>query len=133
MKKNIKGFTLIELLVVISIIGLLSTLAMVALTNARIKARDARRVSDIKQIQTALELYAQDANRYPAILPSVGSVLAYSGNTYMGKIPGNPSPNGCAYGYGGGSSTYVLTFCLESSVSGLGTVNTHTANQDGMR
>ncbi|PIW79613.1 MAG: pilus assembly protein, partial [Parcubacteria group bacterium CG_4_8_14_3_um_filter_48_16] len=54
---NKKGFTLIELLVVIAIIGLLSTLAVVALNNARLKARDAKRIADIKQIQTALELY----------------------------------------------------------------------------
>ena len=52
-----RGFTLIELLVVIAIIGLLSTLAVVALNNARMKSRDAKRVSDVKQIQTALELY----------------------------------------------------------------------------
>jgi len=56
MKKiNQKGFTLIELLVVIAIIGLLSTLAVVSLNNARTKSRDARRVADIEQIQTALE------------------------------------------------------------------------------
>ncbi len=133
MKNTKKGFTLIELLVVIAIIGLLSTLAVVALNNARAKARDARRVSDIKQIQTALELYAQDANGYPTALPGIGSAMVFSGNTYMGQVPGNPSPNGCAYGYSGAGSTYALTFCLESSVSGLGTVNTHTANQNGMQ
>ena len=64
--KNKKGFTLIELLVVISIIGLLSTLAVVALSNARTKARDAKRIADIKQFQTALELFAVDNNgNYP--------------------------------------------------------------------
>ena len=63
---NKKGFTLIELLVVIAIIGLLSTLAVVALGSARVKARDSKRVSDLKQVQTALELYYTDNNAYPA-------------------------------------------------------------------
>ncbi len=65
MQKNNKGFTLIELLVVIAIIGLLSTLSVVALNNARAKARDANRISDVKQSQTALELYFNDCNGYP--------------------------------------------------------------------
>ena len=59
------GFTLIELLVVISIIGILSTLAVVSLNDARGKARDAKRISDIKQVQTALELFLADRNGYP--------------------------------------------------------------------
>ncbi|HOY56342.1 MAG TPA: prepilin-type N-terminal cleavage/methylation domain-containing protein [bacterium] len=134
MKNTKKGFTLIELLVVIAIIGLLSTLAVVALNNARAKARDARRVSDVKQIQTALELYAQDANGYPTNLPSIGSAMVFSGNTYMGQRPGNPSPNGCDYSYSGGGSTYAITFCLESNVGGLSTASTiHTANQNGIQ
>lgn len=60
--KSKKGFTLIELLVVISIIGLLSTLAIVALNNARMRSRDAKRVADMKQLQTAMQLFF-DANR----------------------------------------------------------------------
>ncbi len=60
MKK--KGFTLIELLVVIAIIGLLSTLAVVSLGTARGKARDAKRISDVKAIQTAIEMAKNDNN-----------------------------------------------------------------------
>jgi prepilin-type N-terminal cleavage/methylation domain-containing protein len=60
-----KAFTLVELLVVIAIIGLLSTLSVVALNSARAKARDARRLSDIKQLRTALDMYYDSAGTYP--------------------------------------------------------------------
>lgn len=62
--KNKKAFTLIELLVVISIIGLLSTLAIVSLSSARAKARDAKRYSDINVIRRALDLYYLDNDQY---------------------------------------------------------------------
>ncbi len=58
--KNRKGFTLIELLVVIAIIGLLSTLAVVQLGDARAKARDAKRISDVKQVSTLFEMEGAD-------------------------------------------------------------------------
>jgi prepilin-type N-terminal cleavage/methylation domain-containing protein len=61
-----KGFTLLELLVVIAIIGILSSVIMVSLGNAKIKARDARRLHDISQIQLALELYYDKNGSYPA-------------------------------------------------------------------
>jgi len=60
-----KGFTLIELLVVISIIGTLSSTALVSMKGVRERARDARRVQDLEQLQRALELYYSDHNRYP--------------------------------------------------------------------
>lgn len=59
---NKKAFTLIELLVVISIIGLLSTLAAVALKNAREKAKTTRCRADLKQIVTAIELKRDEYN-----------------------------------------------------------------------
>jgi prepilin-type N-terminal cleavage/methylation domain-containing protein len=65
-----KGFTLIELLVVIAIIGLLSTLAVVSLNGARSKARDAKRLSDVKAISTAIELslVSRDLSGYDKVL-----------------------------------------------------------------
>ena len=64
MKKQ-KSFTLIELLVVIAIIGILAAIAIPSLSNARAKARDARRVTDLDQLAKAMELYFSDNNRYP--------------------------------------------------------------------
>jgi prepilin-type N-terminal cleavage/methylation domain-containing protein len=65
---NIKGFTLIELLVVIAIIGLLSTMAVYAINVARMKSRDARRLADMRQIQTALNLYHDGHNGHKVLL-----------------------------------------------------------------
>ncbi|MFC1594821.1 type II secretion system protein [Patescibacteria group bacterium] len=73
-----KGFTLIELLVVIAIIGILASIVLASLNTARSKARDARRVADIKQLQLALELYA-DSN---SLLYPVGSATCNATTFY---------------------------------------------------
>jgi type II secretion system protein G len=63
-----KGFTLIELLVVVAIIGILATVVLSSLSSARERARDAKRLADVKTIQTALEMYANDnGGEYPMI------------------------------------------------------------------
>lgn len=133
---NKKGFTLIELLVVIAIIGLLSTLAVVALSSARQKARDSKRLSDLKQIQTALELYYTDNNAYPveAVAVTLGSatddcldedgIVAAcdaGGTTYMGLIPADPQTGTTDYAYTAASpgSTYSITATLEGTVGSL--------------
>lgn len=59
------GFTLIELLVVIAIIGLLATIAMVSMNRPRLSARENRRLADIKQLQTALEMFYDANGIYP--------------------------------------------------------------------
>jgi len=64
--KKKEGFTLIELLVVIAIIVMLAGIAMVSLTSARQKARDAKRMADLRQFASALELYATDKGEYVA-------------------------------------------------------------------
>lgn len=79
MVHNKKGFTLIELLVVIAIIGILSTLAVVSLGNARTRARDSKRLADMRAVQSALELYYTDQSRYPA--DAIGTDVCAPGTT----------------------------------------------------
>lgn len=154
---NKKGFTLIELLVVIAIIGLLSTLAVVALGNARQKSRDARRISDIKQIQTALELYLNDNGDYPdEVLASgtcpeaVAAVNVVGGcclqddavgiaaactvtDVYMNTIPSDPDQDGAqvyTYHYDG-TTTYSLGYTLEGDTAGIPS-GSHNATPAGI-
>ena len=61
------GFTLIELLVVIAIIGLLSSVVLASLNGARMKARDVKRIADIRSLQIALESYYNDFGYYPYV------------------------------------------------------------------
>lgn len=55
-----KGFTLIELLVVVAIIGILSSVAVVSLSNARAKASAAKATGDLSQMMMAMELARAD-------------------------------------------------------------------------
>jgi len=63
--KSGAGFTLIEILVVVAIIGILASVILVSVTSARARARDIKRVSDIRQLRTALELYFGNNGEYP--------------------------------------------------------------------
>ncbi len=124
-----KGFTLIELLVVIAIIGLLSTLAVVALGSAREKARDSKRLSDLKQVQVALELYYTDNNGYPEAEDQVlglgnSSCLNSNGfkpvgcpTPYMGIVPVDPGSS--SYNYTGAGESYSILANLEGQIGNL--------------
>lgn len=75
---KIRGFTLIELLLVVSIIGMLSSIVIASLDNARNKSYDAVRKSDLRQMQVALELYYSDHGTYPAETWCDSSIGSYS-------------------------------------------------------
>lgn len=140
MKKS--GFTLIELLVVIAIIGLLATLSVLAFQSSRARARDSRRLADIKQFQSALALYEHDAKKYPEtseVDPAIS--LTHNGVIYMTAIPVPPLPDdGCTgstiYTYEmqivpGASTSYTLEYCLGASAAGV-PAGLNTATPDGI-
>ncbi len=130
--KNRKAFTLIELLVVIAIIGILATVSVIAVGNARTKARDAKRVGNSKQIQTALELYFNDNGRYPTEAEfNSGTIQANTPTglvTYMLTIPSAPLPadgscyngsNQYSYTVSSDGSTYTISYCIGGKTGAL--------------
>ena len=114
MNRLSRGFTLIELLVVIAIIGILSSVVLASLNSARVKGRDARRVSDLKQLQLALELHYDNQQSYP-VTASGGaaastSLAALVSSNFISSIPADPTNSG-NYVYWYGSANNDGTAC----------------------
>lgn len=122
------SFTLIEILIVIAVLAGLVSLLVPNFMEIRLKARDAKRKSDLSAIQKALELYKQSQSLqiYPTGFPSPCSPLVDSNNlVYMQKLPWEPltqcGVNAANFYYKRGSDTdasdlakYTLYACLES-------------------
>lgn len=98
--KKQRGFTLIELMVVISIIGLLASVVLASLDDARAQAKDALRVSDMNTIRQVLEMFYNDHNRYPGELDGVsnsgqmigvGNEIDAALQPYIKKVPRDPA------------------------------------------
>lgn len=127
-KNSQRGFTIVELMVVVAIIGILSGIIITNLTSSKSKSRDAQRVSDVNQIQLALEQYFDRCGQYP--IPtgtSNGQILLTANNgcpsgitfsSYISVIPNDPVSK-TQYGYIVNSSAlptdYILHASLENS------------------
>ncbi len=114
-----RGVTLLELLIVMGVIATLAG-AVIMIINpiAQVgKANDARRKSDLNQIQKSLEVYYQDNNAYPA--HTIGSYQISGGawgtawTGYMAKVPGDQTA-GRNYIYYSTGQTYFLYAYLQS-------------------
>lgn len=66
LKKSNKGFTIVELLIVIVVIGILALLVITTYSGIQAKARNAKRTSDIKSLQTHLEAFFSQNGYYPS-------------------------------------------------------------------
>lgn len=155
MKLNKKGFTLIELLVVIAIIGLLATVSIVSLNSARVKSRDAKRLSDVKQLATILEMESTnstsalegctDVDDLTTACTGPGQVSQFSGfadPVTPGTACTSASAGTCGYsistpaGAGGATvANYQITFYLEadagSLLAGINCISTGSIMESG--
>lgn len=149
-----KGFTLLELLIVIGIIGLLATFAAVSLGNSRMRARDTKRVSDLRQFRKALELGFNQGDGYPVentqIILGDATHKAFCGKDtaigfvpdsslsncdkdkiYLGFIPADPLSSQNTF-YQGTANSYCLEAVLENGTDGL-VAGTIIADNEALR
>lgn len=122
-KKNKKAFSFMELLTTIIIIGIIISTATVSFKKIRENSRDTKRIADIKQIQSALELYYSDNGKYPETL---GSSISSGTKIYLEKVPeaitpvdGDCSAGENSYSYttsDGNNNYYYLSFCIGKNV-----------------
>lgn len=146
-----KGFSNLELVVAIAIIVILASISFIALNDQRSKARDAKRISDVRRIRTALELYFSDTDEYPVMAepiilgkdkaiklcsPTEGGfvgadVACTQETTYMSLIPTDPL-GGQSYKYQGDANAFNLTFTTEKE-SDLGPAGVYVADSGNIR
>ena len=105
-----KGFTLIEILISVTLVSILAGLLISVINpqGLRAKARDSQRKADLKQIQTALELYFADNRQYPSSSATCGGsncdwiqvngtddlATALEGGDYINNVPLDPELSG---------------------------------------
>ncbi|HVZ58754.1 MAG TPA: type II secretion system protein GspG [Patescibacteria group bacterium] len=115
------GFTLIELILVTGILAIFAVglMAIINPSSQIFKANDARRKSDLAQIQRALEAYYQDNGRYPSsssnhIFTTVQINWGSSWEPYMSVVPKDPSASrNYVYFASSDGQSYVLYASLE--------------------
>lgn len=114
-----KGFTLIELMVTISLIAVLTAIAIVYYGNTQKKARDNKRKSDLEQVRAALEMYRSQNGTYPNNDDGNGSNWAtmtstLQSNEYLNQPPQDPrSGTYNYYYYSDSGADYTLCAYLE--------------------
>jgi general secretion pathway protein G len=131
MRQRQSGFTLVEIMVVVVILAVLGALVVPKLIENVDRARVARAQSDIRAVQTALDLYRLDNFKYPTTeqglqalvkQPNDPSITNYRAEGYLPALPKDPWNNPYQYASPGadGKPYEVLTFGRDGKPGGDG-------------
>jgi prepilin-type N-terminal cleavage/methylation domain-containing protein len=142
-----KGFSLVELMVVMGIIGLLATVAVFSLNNSRMSSRDAKRLSDIQTLRSALEQNWLTNAAYPLadnpgkdlgkasdatlVLTSNGFEATPTGAVYLPLVPVGPKANEYYHYTATISTGYAIRFTTELKTP-YGVAGTYYAHSGGV-
>jgi prepilin-type N-terminal cleavage/methylation domain-containing protein len=91
-----KGFTLIELLVVIAIIGVLSSIVLSSLNNARRKGNDGKTKTQLSSLRSAMEIYYNGTGNYTYGTATNSCDQAFDNTLiapYVDNLPAGVTPN----------------------------------------
>lgn len=140
MKKKTLDF--IEISIIVLIIIFLTTISIFALQASRARARDAKRVADIRLMQSALALYRHDSGSFPEQSEFVtGMPLVFEDTMYLDVIPTPPAKSGqcedvSEYRYErqvleNELASYTIEYCLGDETAGI-SEGIHTATPAGI-
>ena len=131
-----RGFTLIEILIVVVIIALLASTVLIGLGSVSKKGRDARRISDLKSVQSGLELYFTKNGCYPTSSGCAGTgamgwtalqAALQGAGIGVNTVPNDPR-SGQNYLYGSNGTSYQLGATLEDDATPALNSSDHTNN-----
>jgi len=151
-----RGFTLVEAFFVMLFITIFTSLSLGYIQKVRQEARDVRRLADMNQLRSALELYSHSQDSYPLgkniLIGRESSALDARGwstqpqdPVYLARTPIDPLPSAtdpcvknvaqpCAYSYSNSASTdYSIRFYLEHGVPPLSAPGTYQLTTRGFR
>ncbi len=123
-RQNKHGFTILELLVSMAIIAILTAVTLATISGIKQKSRDDKRLSDMREIVKALNLYSNNHGRYPTASTQVtitgddAMSLELEGDLVITNVPRDPLYPSADYTYRYVSQTgndFTLSFCLETN------------------
>jgi type II secretion system protein G len=147
MRITYRGFTLIELLVVVSIIGIIAAVVFANVNEGGAQARDAERQADLRNLQSALELYKNRYGRYPdgcqgadawswqsgvgSDCPSGTQYIVGLAPEFIRALPVDPKPagNGTGYAYRVNTDGSVYKLVVFRTVEEMSAIDSTTASK----